>query len=316
MDRPARLQVDPDTILDDDKPPQTGDTFNIWYLKWSGGDSSNVYTKLKYRVNIKKDSGRTKAEGNNPLCLFFARGCCYLGKDCKYYHRLPMDDDFRTPTQDCFGRDKTADYRDDMDGVGSFNKHNRTLYVGGLHSKCTEAVLTKHFEEFGPIEYVKVLRGKNCAFITFKLESQAQFVKEAMQNQLLDDKEILNIRWANEDPDPNAQMKEKRRLEEIAYETIQNILKDTDDGDTHMNKKARTEPVVVEPVSDDDKAEKSTVQKTIEPKSSSNEPRSSSTLVFDKDTLRKIAVSKVAKPKPKQTLASLVASYSSDEEDD
>ena len=126
--KPARLQVDPETIPDDDKPPQTGNVFNIWFLKWSGGDSSNKnFTKLKFRVNIKKDSGYTRAQSNAPLCLFFARGCCYLGKKCSYYHRLPKDTDYFIPTQDCFGRDKTSDYKDDMNGVGSFNKVNRTV---------------------------------------------------------------------------------------------------------------------------------------------------------------------------------------------
>lgn len=32
--RPARVQVDPSTVREDDRPPQTGSTFNIWYLKW------------------------------------------------------------------------------------------------------------------------------------------------------------------------------------------------------------------------------------------------------------------------------------------
>ena len=66
LKRPARLQVDPETITDDDKPPQTGTVFNIWYLKWSGGDNTRNLIKLKFRVNIKNDTGYTKA-GTNML---------------------------------------------------------------------------------------------------------------------------------------------------------------------------------------------------------------------------------------------------------
>lgn len=224
--KPARLQVDPETIPDDDKPPQTGNVFNIWFLKWSGGDSSTKnFTKLKFRVNIKKDSGYTRAPSNAPLCLFFARGCCYLGKRCSYYHRLPKDTDYFIPTQDCFGRDKTSDYKDDMNGVGSFNKVNRTLYIGGLHmNDKMENTLTKHFQEFGSIEKIRVLHNKACAFITFRTENEAQFAKEAMQNQSLDGNEILNIRWANEDPNPEAQRQEKRRLEETTINTVKHLL--------------------------------------------------------------------------------------------
>ena len=36
-------------------------------------------------------------------------------------------------TIDCFGRDKFNEYRDDMGGVGSFNRENRTIYVGHIH---------------------------------------------------------------------------------------------------------------------------------------------------------------------------------------
>lgn len=227
MSKPARLQVDPESIPDDDRPPQTGHTFNIWYLKWAGGDSSSRnYTKLKFRVNIKKDSGYTKASPNSPICLFFARGCCYKGKKCPYLHRLPMETDFGIPTQDCFGRDKTADYRDDMSGVGLLAYANRTLYVSGIHvSDHTDSVLTRHFLEFGSIDKIKVLHGKGSAFVSFRLEAEAQFAKEAMDAQSLDGEEVISVRWANEDPNPNAQENNKRSVEERAMEAVKQLLK-------------------------------------------------------------------------------------------
>lgn len=225
--KPARLQVDPESIPDDDRPPQTGHTFNIWYLKWAGGDSSSRnYTKLKFRVNIKKDSGYTKATQNSPICLFFARGCCYRGKKCPYLHRLPSKSDFGIPTQDCFGRDKTADYRDDMSGVGLLAYANRTLYVSGIHvSDDTDSVLSRHFLEFGSIDKIKVLHGKGSAFVSFQLEAEAQFAKEAMDAQSLDGSEVISVRWANEDPNPNAQENNKRSVEERAMEAVKQLLK-------------------------------------------------------------------------------------------
>ena len=210
LEKPARLQVDPETIVDDDKPPQTGHTFNIWYLKWAGGDSSSRnYIKLRFRVNIKRDSGYTKASSNSPICLFFARGCCYKGKKCSYLHRLPSELDFGIPTQDCFGRDKTADYKDDMSGVGLLSRTNRTLYVSGIHvSDDTDSILTRHFLEFGAIDKIKVLHGKGSAFVSFRLEA-----------------EVLSVRWANEDPNPNAQEETKRVAEERAMEAVKRLLK-------------------------------------------------------------------------------------------
>lgn len=250
LSRPARLQVDPETIVDDDKPAQSGTIFNVWYLKWSGGDSSTTkYIKSKFKVDIRRDSGYTKAT-KPPVCLFFARGCCYQGKKCQYLHRLPLETDYFLPTQDCFGRDKTSEYRDDMDGVGSFNKYNRTLYIGGLHiNDKIDSAINKAFQQFGDIEKIKTLHGKSCCFLTYKFEFQAQFAKEAMQSQSLSGNDILYIRWANDDPNPNAQREEKRRLEEITINTIQKLLDDAGP-ELKKQKKIEVEPKP-EPISDD-----------------------------------------------------------------
>jgi hypothetical protein len=44
-----------------------------------------------------------------------------------------------------------------MGGVGSFNRDNRTLYVGGLKTNLPgvnlEELIIKHFAEWGDLEY-------------------------------------------------------------------------------------------------------------------------------------------------------------------
>ena len=59
-------------------------------------------------------------------------------------------------SKDCFARDKFADYRDDMGGVGSFQRQNRTLYIGRIKETGTgvetEEVVRRHFREWGEIE--------------------------------------------------------------------------------------------------------------------------------------------------------------------
>src|ERR1700712_2600708 len=61
--RPARVQVDPATF----KPPAptaSGTIYNIWYNKWSGGDSDQYAQHAALsRCNIEKDSGYTQADG-------------------------------------------------------------------------------------------------------------------------------------------------------------------------------------------------------------------------------------------------------------
>jgi hypothetical protein len=181
-------------------------------------------------------------------CLFFARGCCPYGWECEYLHTLP-DPERALPdsSKDCFARDKFADYRDDMGGVGTFTRQNRTLYVGRIKETGagpeTEVVVRRHFKEWGDIEHsarphlighhhlkltfpfcfcstVRVLQYRSVAFVTYVSEHHAQFAKEAMACQSLDNDEILNVRWATEDPNPTSKVAEKRRLEEIGQAAI------------------------------------------------------------------------------------------------
>jgi len=141
-------------------------------------------------------------------------------------HTLP-DPNTAMPdsSKDCFARDKFADYRDDMGGVGSFNRQNRTLYVGRIketgNGQETEEVVLRHFKEWGDIERIRVLQYRSVAFVTYVSEIHGQFAKEAMACQSLDNDEILNVRWATEDPNPVQKVAEKRRLEDMGQEAIQ-----------------------------------------------------------------------------------------------
>lgn len=67
---------------------------------------------------------------------------------------------------------------------------------------------------------VRVLQYRSVAFVTYVSEFHAQFAKEAMACQSLDNDEILNVRWATEDPNPVMKVVEKRRLEDMGQEAI------------------------------------------------------------------------------------------------
>lgn len=227
--RPARPQVDPST-LKSEPPPQTGTIFNIWYNKWSGGDREDKYlskTAAPGRCNVATDSGYTRGDkvAGSFFCLFFAKGLCPRGHECEYLHRLPGLHDHFNPNVDCFGRDKHSDYRDDMGGVGSFLRQNRTLYVGRIHvTDDIEEVVARHFAEWGQVDRIRVLTARGVAFVTYSNEANSQFAKEAMAHQSLDHSEILNVRWATVDPNPMAQKREARKIEEQAAEAVRRAL--------------------------------------------------------------------------------------------
>ncbi|KAF2106813.1 hypothetical protein BDV96DRAFT_327120 [Lophiotrema nucula] len=227
--RPARPQIDPAELKLNEKPPPTGTTFNIWYNKWSGGDREDSLNQehAKGRLVVAKDTGYTKADRTpgSYFCLFFARGICPKGVDCEYLHRLPTVTDIFPSSMDCFGRDKHSDYRDDMGGVGSFQRQNRTLYIGKIHvTDDIEEVVSRHAQEFGQIERIRVLTARGVAFVTYSTEAMASFAKEALAHQSFDHNEILNVRWATVDPNPAAQKREARRIEEQAAEAIRKAL--------------------------------------------------------------------------------------------
>ncbi|KAL8830227.1 MAG: hypothetical protein Q9191_001541 [Dirinaria sp. TL-2023a] len=227
--RPARPQVDPST-LKSEPPPQTGTIFNIWYNKWSGGDREDKYlaqTAAPGRCNVATDSGYTRADKvpGSYFCLFFAKGLCPRGHECEYLHRLPGLHDHFNPNVDCFGRDKHSDYRDDMGGVGSFMRQNRTLYIGRIHvTDDIEEIVARHFAEWGQVDRIRVLTARGVAFVTYTNEANSQFAKEAMAHQALDHNEILNVRWATVDPNPLAQKREARKIEEQAAEAVRRAL--------------------------------------------------------------------------------------------
>ena len=208
------------------------------FNKWSGGDREDAFSskhQAKGRCNVALDSGYTKADKvpGSYFCLFFARGLCPKGQDCEYLHRLPNSrlgkegglGDIFPSNVDCFGRDKFSDYRDDMGGVGSFMRVNRTLYVGRIHvTDDIEEVVARHFQEWGQVERIRVLPSRGVAFATYVHLANSEFAKEAMAHQSLDNNETLNVRWATVDPNPVAQKREARRVEEQAAEAIRRAL--------------------------------------------------------------------------------------------
>lgn len=173
-------------------------------------------------------------QGAVNFCQYFARGVCSNGGECPFFHLVPSAEDCarheKGPTCDIFGRDRFAEEKSNMGGVGSFFSFSRTLYVAyGAASESLGAGLQTAFErvfsEWGPLEEVSVIKGKSIAFVRFVFRASAEFAKEAMTNQSLQPgwwpkpagsalPEVLNVRWAYDDPNPVALRRNKREREE------------------------------------------------------------------------------------------------------
>eukprot|EP01012_Entosiphon_sulcatum_P042757 TRINITY_DN5683_c0_g1_i1.p1 TRINITY_DN5683_c0_g1~~TRINITY_DN5683_c0_g1_i1.p1 ORF type:complete len:368 (-),score=69.66 TRINITY_DN5683_c0_g1_i1:30-1109(-) len=182
--------------------------YNIWYHRHFGRKKDELESKPKAeaRCNVKEDSGWTKGweKDDGFICIFFAKGICSFGENCEYIHFPPTTRHERNQTQtyDCFGRERFGTDREDMGGVGNFNRSCKLLQVAGLapySDKKIEEVLFRHFMEWGRLEYVRVVN-ETTALIKYQMRGSAEFAKEAMNSQSLDAGEVLDITWAKEDP--------------------------------------------------------------------------------------------------------------------
>ncbi|EDV25509.1 Pre-mRNA-splicing factor cwc2 [Trichoplax sp. H2] len=216
LKRPARKQVEEQQKVH--WRPEGAQEYNIWYDRWVG----ELWKGEKHggpattRCVLKRDAGYTKAnlmdnrESRHYWCIYFARGCCHLGSECTYYHTIPLENDNRKIdlAHDVFGRERFRSHRDDMGGIGSFDKETRTLYVGGLHHRDNqESILEEEFGEWGEIEDVRYIPKLHVAFVRYRYRLTAEFAKAAMADQKFNDQEVLNVRWAHDDPNPKARVR-------------------------------------------------------------------------------------------------------------
>ncbi|KAG2521916.1 hypothetical protein BBO99_00006261 [Phytophthora kernoviae] len=225
LSRPARKQLD--VMPTANSQLEGAYEYNIWYDKYVGDhwNDSRGKEPATTRCDLELDAGKTKADvvskANRYFCVHFARGMCARGAECNYYHRLPSAaDEMRLGMMhDCFGRERHATDRDDMSGVGNFTSNSRTLYIGGLKStgsegkdavKTQEQALWKQFGEWGEVENINVIHRKSICFVRYRHRTSAEFAKEAMANQPLQSDEVLNVRWAYDDPNPVAKQAGER----------------------------------------------------------------------------------------------------------
>lgn len=198
-----------------------------------------------HKCSIRRDAGRTKAndrfgEGHAYCCIFFSRGCCSNGADCTFLHRIPNahDEARLNVTRDIFGRERHNTDKQDMRGTGNFNRESRTLYIGGLIlRRGTEeafSTLLRHLSEWGDVEQLRMIPNKAIAFVTYKLRSAAEFALEAMHCQTLELDELLNVRWAYDDPNPRVRAEIQAKQQEILREAVAAKGYDTSDAEIYF----------------------------------------------------------------------------------
>ena len=213
--RPARKQLDKPYIKEF-AYKQGDEEYNIWFDKYLNDCVVRERQPASTRCDPEKDVGYTKGDIYEPTtsywCLHFIRGCCSEGANCNFFHHMPSLTQCKriAPIKDIFGRTRHANHRDDMGGIGCFQKECRTLLVGDLKIPPGEdpveqlnEMLWRHFSLWGRVEDITLIPQKCIAFIKFYHRCYAEIAKEAMNNQSLDFDEMISIKWANDDTNPN-----------------------------------------------------------------------------------------------------------------
>jgi len=141
MQRPAKRQVT-DTSRNDVAYLEGNYEYNIWYDKFLTDMQKKAPKRMPalHKCNPEEEAGYTKADtleknASAWFCVYFARGCCTEGVNCRYYHRVPTQDDCakeKDNLRDVFGRSRHASSKEDMTGVGCFNKECTTLFFSGM----------------------------------------------------------------------------------------------------------------------------------------------------------------------------------------
>ena len=185
--------------------------YNIWYDKYlSDRTEDKEKIAAEYKCNPILDTGYTRADkqqkkNNSYFCLYFARGCCCEGVNCRYYHHVPTFEEVQyiENSKDIFGRSRFATSLKDNGGVGLFTKNCRTLYVSDIkrlekkdQNREMVKLIYENFSKFGEIEDIQYLPLKASCYIKFSHRCFAEFAKEAMMKQAMVGEEILSIVWA------------------------------------------------------------------------------------------------------------------------
>lgn len=168
-----------------------------------------------YRCVPEVDTGFTKADkfekrGQASFCVYFSRGCCTEGVNCRFYHRVPQMEDIpgaeADNLKDVFGRSRHATFKENRTGIGSFAKDCRVLCVSRIKFDDSEIetqeqhrtlstiqtmpanftakdivrLVYDQFAPWGEIEDIIFNEIRLFVYIKYRYRVSAEFAREAM----------------------------------------------------------------------------------------------------------------------------------------
>ena len=210
--RPAPIQQDV-SFFQDNAYREGDQEYNIWYDKYIEDEIIPQREGANSKCDPALHSGYTRADvfdrNQRNFCIHFARGNCFLGVNCGFYHHIPsLTECLKVDnSKDIFGRSRFATHRKDNRGIGNFLKETRTLRLSDFSApvnatnpvQASYEMLWRHFSQWGTVEDLFLIPSVNVAYIRFAHRCMAEFAKVAMTDQTLDADEILTVKWTDDD---------------------------------------------------------------------------------------------------------------------
>ncbi|KAK3243518.1 hypothetical protein CYMTET_46836 [Cymbomonas tetramitiformis] len=175
-------------------------------LAKEGRDFQGSYGKITVKSDTIQKLQRTTPyykRNRAHVCSFWVRGECTRGAECPYRHEMPD----MGPLAEQNLKDRYYGVNDpvaakllskasDMPSLAPPEDRSiMTLYIGGLDETVAEDDLKDTFYAYGEIASIRVIRDRQCAFITYATRSGAEKAAETLSNRLVVKGVRLKLMW-------------------------------------------------------------------------------------------------------------------------
>eukprot|EP00252_Welwitschia_mirabilis_P015212 TRINITY_DN33464_c0_g1_i1.p1 TRINITY_DN33464_c0_g1~~TRINITY_DN33464_c0_g1_i1.p1 ORF type:complete len:447 (+),score=72.49 TRINITY_DN33464_c0_g1_i1:245-1585(+) len=171
----------------------------------AGIDYESSYGKVRPNDTILKLQRTTPYYKRNRahICSFYVRGECTRGAECPYRHEMPITGELSQQNikDRYYGVNDPVAARllskaGEMPSLAPPEDESiKTLYVGGLDARITEADLRDRFYAYGEIESIRLVMQRACAFVAYTTREAAEKAAENLSNKLVIKGLRLKLLW-------------------------------------------------------------------------------------------------------------------------
>ncbi|KAJ2703875.1 Pre-mRNA-splicing factor slt11 [Coemansia sp. IMI 203386] len=147
------------------------------------------------------------------ICSFFVKGICTRGNECPYRHEMPQGDPelAKQNIVDRYHGNNDPVARRMLARSAESTKKNSlarppddksitSLFVMGMDTTITQAMLTEFFAPYGDLKSIVVPSKGNCAFVNYKNRSAAETAAAAALDGCTVNNKALRVVWGRARP--------------------------------------------------------------------------------------------------------------------